>query len=55
MVNELRTGVYICQVGIGAADSVDLQAVAKYAEKLENVVLVEIVGNNPYLYPEPLA
>jgi heterodisulfide reductase subunit A len=55
MVNELRTGVYICQVGIGAADSVDLQAVAKYAEKLENVVLVEVVGNNPDLDPEALA
>ena len=55
MVNELRTGVYICQVGIGAADSVDLQAVAKYAEKLENVVLVEVVGNHPDLDPEALA
>jgi heterodisulfide reductase subunit A len=55
MVNELRTGVYICQVGTGAADSVDLQAVAKYAEKLENVVLVEVVGNNPDLDPEALA
>jgi heterodisulfide reductase subunit A len=55
MVNELRTGVYICQAGIGAADSVDLQAVAKYAEKLENVVLVEVVGSNPNLDPEALA
>ncbi len=55
MGKELRTGVYICHVGTGAADSVDLQAVAKYAEKLENVVLVEVVGNNPDLDPEALA
>jgi heterodisulfide reductase subunit A len=34
---------------------VDLQAVAKYAEKLLNVVLVEVVGNHPDLDPEALA
>ncbi len=55
MAREMRTGVYICQAGIGAADSVDLQAVAKYAEKLGNVVLVEVVGRNPVLDPEALA
>jgi heterodisulfide reductase subunit A-like polyferredoxin len=55
MVKESRTGVYICQAGTGAADSVDLQAVAKYAEKLPSVVLVNIVGNAPKLDPVALA
>ncbi|MBE0568485.1 MAG: CoB--CoM heterodisulfide reductase iron-sulfur subunit A family protein [Deltaproteobacteria bacterium] len=55
MVKELRTGVYICQVGIGAADSVDLQAVGRYAEKLQNVVLVEIVGSPAELDPVVLS
>jgi heterodisulfide reductase subunit A len=55
MVKELRTGVFICQAGIGAADSVDLQAVARYAEKLPSVVLVTVVGNNPDLDPGVLA
>ena len=54
MVKELRTGVYICQTGTGAADSVDLQAVAKYAEKLPGVVLVNVIGNNPKLDPVSL-
>ena len=54
MVKEMRTGVFICQAGIGAADSVDLQAVAKYAEKLPGVVLVNVVGNHPNLDPQAL-
>jgi len=40
MVKVLRTGVYICQVGTGAADSVDLQALAEYAKKLPTVAQV---------------
>jgi len=54
MVKESRTGVYICQAGTAAADSVDLQAVAKYAEKLPGVVLVNVIGNNPNLDPVSL-
>lgn len=54
MVKESRTGVYICQAGTAAADSVDLQAVAKYAEMLPGVVLVNVIGNNPKLDPVSL-
>ncbi len=54
MVKESRTGVYICQAGTAASDSVDLQAVAKYAEKLPGVVLVNVIGNNPKLDPVSL-
>ncbi len=55
MVNELRTGVYICQAGIGSADGVDLKAVAGYAESLPSVVQVDILGENPKLDPGLLA
>lgn len=55
MVNELRTGVYICQAGIGVPDSVDLKVVAKYAESLPSVVQVNILGENPRLDPGLLA
>ncbi len=55
MVNELRTGVYICQAGIGGANDVDLKKVVRYAESLPNVIKVGILGENPRLDPVVLA
>jgi len=38
---EPRIGVYICHCGVNIAASVDVEDVAKYAEKLPNVVLAK--------------
>ena len=50
MVKVFRTGVYICQIGTGAADSVDLGALAEYAKNLPTVVQV-MTCNCPNLDP----
>jgi len=39
--NEPRIGVYICHCGVNIAATVDVEDVAKYAEKLPNVVLAK--------------
>ena len=38
MTVEPRIGVFVCHCGLNIAGSVDCEAVAKYAEKLDNVV-----------------
>ena len=38
MTEEPRIGVFVCHCGLNIAGSVDCEAVAKYAEKLDNVV-----------------
>jgi len=38
---ETRIGVYICHCGVNIAASVDVEEVAKYAEKLPNVVVAK--------------
>ncbi|MCL1926709.1 MAG: CoB--CoM heterodisulfide reductase iron-sulfur subunit A family protein [Syntrophorhabdaceae bacterium] len=48
MVKVLRTGVYICEAGTGAAGSVDLRMLAEYARELPSVVkVVECECPNP--------
>jgi heterodisulfide reductase subunit A len=45
-----RVGVYVCHCGLNIAGSVDCEAVAKYAEDLDNVVLSK---HNRYTCSEP--
>ena len=54
MASDSRIGVYICQVGIGVADAVNLQAVADYAAELPNVVQTRVLGVRPRLDPKAL-
>jgi heterodisulfide reductase subunit A len=47
---ELRVGVFVCQCGLNIAGTVDCDAVAEYAEGLDDVVAV---FNNKYTCSEP--
>jgi heterodisulfide reductase subunit A len=47
---ELRVGVFVCQCGLNIAGTVDCDAVAKFSEDLEDVV---VVYNNKYTCSEP--
>jgi heterodisulfide reductase subunit A len=47
---ELRVGVFVCQCGLNIAGTVDCDAVAKFSEGLEDVV---VVYNNKYTCSEP--
>lgn len=55
MATAQNTGVYICQVGIGVTDAVDLQALAAYAADLPEVKQVKVWGIRPKLDPQELA
>ncbi len=47
---ELRVGVFVCQCGLNIAGTIDCDAVAKFSEDLEDVV---VVYNNKYTCSEP--
>ena len=48
--DELRIGVYVCHCGLNIANTVDCEAVARFAEKLADVVISK---DNPYICSEP--
>jgi heterodisulfide reductase subunit A len=49
-MSESRIGVYICQCGSNIAATVDTEAVAKFAEELDGVVLARV---NKYTCSDP--
>ncbi|MBP7146789.1 MAG: CoB--CoM heterodisulfide reductase iron-sulfur subunit A family protein [Acidobacteria bacterium] len=54
MPAESKVGIYLCQVGIGVPDAVDLQALADYAANLPNVAQVKILGVRPRVDPRAI-
>ena len=54
MGEEIRIGVYLGQVGFGVASTINVQAVAEYAESLPGVVQVKVLGIRPKIDPVAL-
>ena len=48
--DELRIGVYVCHCGLNIAGTIDCEAVARFAERLEDVV---VSIDNQYICSEP--
>jgi heterodisulfide reductase subunit A len=51
----MRTGVFVCEVGMSDPGVVDIRSLESYAAKLPNVELVKNLGVSPALEPRALA
>jgi heterodisulfide reductase subunit A2 len=51
----MRTGVYLCQAGVGDADAINLHSIASYAANLPDVEVVKDLGELPKIDADQMA